>query len=247
MDNRGIKVGELARRSGVSVRALHYYDEIGLLSPRRYGDGDHRVYGASEVARLQQIVSLRQLGFPLEEIRACLGGSDASLLDIVEQHLTRLDEQVRLQQQLRDRLQVVAGWLRDAEEVSVDELLKTIEMTIRMEDYYTPEQREKLRERAKQVGPDRMREVEQEWRDLFAAVRVAMDRGTDPTKEPVLTLGRKWQGLIDEFTGGDPGIGRSLGRMNSEEPEHLERHGFALDATMMEYIGRALRALKQSP
>ncbi len=127
MDSHSIKVGEVARRSGVSIRTLHYYDEIGLLSPRRYGDGEHRLYGAEEVARLQ------------------------------------------------------------------------------------PE----------------------------------IDRGTDPTKEPVLTLARQWQGLIREFTGGDPGIERSLRRMNTDHPEHLERHGFDLDATMMEYVGKAVQVLKE--
>ncbi len=66
MDFAQFKVGELAGRTGVSVRTLHYYDEIGLLSPRRYGDGEHWLYRAEEVARLQQIVSLRQLGFSLD-------------------------------------------------------------------------------------------------------------------------------------------------------------------------------------
>ncbi len=245
MDERGIKVGELAKRAGVSVRTLHYYDEIGLLSPRRCGDGEHRVYRAKEIVRLQQIVSLRQLGFALEEIRDCLAGDDASLLGVLEQHLARLEEQVDLQQRLRDRLHAVAGWLRGAGEVSVDELLETIEITVKMESYYTPEQRELLRARAQHVGNERMREVEQEWRDLFAAVRCAIRRGSDPTREPVLTLARKWQGLIREFTGANPGIQRSLRRMNAENPKILAHHGFDLDATMMDYMGRAFAALQK--
>ncbi|MDQ3549743.1 MAG: MerR family transcriptional regulator, partial [Chloroflexota bacterium] len=64
-----MKVGELARRTGMTVRALHHYDEIGLLSPSERTASGHRLYSAAEVERLQQIASLRQIGFPLEEIR----------------------------------------------------------------------------------------------------------------------------------------------------------------------------------
>ena len=55
------RVGDLARRTGVSVRTLHYYDEIGLLSPSRHSEGKHRLYGSDDVVRLQQIRSLQQM------------------------------------------------------------------------------------------------------------------------------------------------------------------------------------------
>lgn len=63
------KVGELAEQTGLSVRTLHYYDEIGLLTPSQRTASGHRLYAPGDVIRLQQIKSLRQLGFPLEEIR----------------------------------------------------------------------------------------------------------------------------------------------------------------------------------
>ena len=59
------KVGELAARTGLSVRTLHYYDEVGLLPPSCRTDGGHRLYTAGDVVRLQQIRSLRALGFTL--------------------------------------------------------------------------------------------------------------------------------------------------------------------------------------
>lgn len=247
MAEHGIKVGELARRSGVSVRALHYYDQIGLLSPRRHGDGEHRLYRAKDVARLHQIVSLRQLGLPLETIRECLAGTEPTLHAIIERHLARLEEQLQLQELLRERLRTVAASLRQAEEVSVDEFLKTIAMITTMEDYYTPEQRRQLRERAIHIGDPRIREVQEAWRDLLAAVRAEMDRGTDPTEERVLNLARRWQGLIDEFTGGDPGIEQSLRRLNTDKPQILQNHGFEFDTAMMDYIGKAMQALRDCP
>ena len=59
-----LKVGELARRTGLTVRTLHHYDEIGLLRPSLHTESGHRLYTAADVGRLQQVVSLRQLGRP---------------------------------------------------------------------------------------------------------------------------------------------------------------------------------------
>src|SRR5688572_25988984 len=93
-----LKVGDLARRTGLSVRTLHHYDEIGLLSPSHRTDSGHRLYAAADVARLQQVVSLRQLGLSLEEVRDCLDRPDCSPLSVVRMHLARLREQIALQQ-----------------------------------------------------------------------------------------------------------------------------------------------------
>jgi DNA-binding transcriptional MerR regulator len=64
------KVGALAKAAGLTVRALHYYDQIGLLTPSRRTAADHRLYDGGDVARLYRISLLRRLGFPLEQVRA---------------------------------------------------------------------------------------------------------------------------------------------------------------------------------
>ena len=65
-----LKVGELARRTGLTIRTLHHYDEIGLLKPSGHTESGHRLYTSSDITRLQQVVSLRQLGFSLDEADA---------------------------------------------------------------------------------------------------------------------------------------------------------------------------------
>ncbi|MEZ4365024.1 MAG: MerR family transcriptional regulator [Kofleriaceae bacterium] len=66
---RTYRVKEIARLTGVSVRALHHYDEIGLLVPAIRTEAGYRLYGDAELVRLQQILIGRELGLPLEEIR----------------------------------------------------------------------------------------------------------------------------------------------------------------------------------
>jgi MerR family transcriptional regulator, thiopeptide resistance regulator len=239
------KVGELAGRTGVSVRALRYYDEIGLLSPSRRSEGGHRLYTAEDVVRLQRIKSLTQLGFTLREVRGCLDRPDFPLERVVRLHLARLRERIELQKRLCDRLERISVRLRSGEEVSSEEFIETvmevIDMSERIEKYYTPEQLEYLEQRRNEVGEERIREVEAEWPDLMEQVRAEMEAGTDPSEERVQALARRWMGLVREFTGGDQGIERSLNNMWSRE-ENV--HGIDTSETreLGEYVSRALAA-----
>lgn len=75
-------VGELARLTGVTVRALHHYDEIGLVRPSQRTAAGYRLYADADVLRLHQVLLFRELGLPLEEIAAAIdeAGSQAELL-----------------------------------------------------------------------------------------------------------------------------------------------------------------------
>src|SRR5215210_2197998 len=160
------KVGELARRTGLSVRTLHYYDEIGLLSPSRRTGSGHRLYTTGDVVRLQQIKSLRYLGFSLEEVREYLDRPDLSPRRVVELHLSRLREQIEFQQKLCARLEEISVRLGSTAEVSAEEFVRTMEvisMSERLEKDYTPEQRYELEERRRALGEERIPQAETEW------------------------------------------------------------------------------------
>lgn len=238
------KVGELAGRIGLSVRTLHYYDEIGLLSPSGRTEAGHRLYAAGDIARLQQIKSLRHLGFSLEEVRDCLDRPDFPLHRVIRLHLSRLRETIELQQRLRNRLEAMADRLSSAEEVSAEEFIETMEVMSMFEKYYTPEQLEELEQRRRAIGEERIREVEAEWPELIEQVRTEMEKGTDPADERVQRLARRWMELVEDFTGGDPGIERSLGNMwRQEETIHGMDTGPMRE--MGEYVSRARAAARR--
>ena len=240
------KVGELARRTGLSVRALHHYDEIGLLLPSLRTAAGHRLYGRADVERLQQIQSLRLLGVPLDEVRRLLDGGALSPRALIDAQLARLREQIAAQTTLAERLTALADHMDRAEGASLDDLCQIIEAMTRMEQYFTPQQLAQLGERRAQVGEQRIREVEQEWAVLIPQVQAAMDRGADPTSPEVLALARRWKGLVEEFTGGDAGIERGVQRVWQAEGDQLRRqHPHATPTgEMFGYMGRALAALR---
>jgi DNA-binding transcriptional MerR regulator len=98
MSNYTVK--QLARLSGVSVRTLHHYDEIGLLKPSFVGENRYRYYGREELLRLQDILFHRELGVPLQEIGKLLAAEGRDRVAILTQHRAMLAERIASSRQL---------------------------------------------------------------------------------------------------------------------------------------------------
>ena len=241
MPFEALKVGELARRTGLTIRTLHHYDAIGLLRPSLHTESGHRLYTADDVARLQQVLLLRQLGFSLEEVRDCLDRPGFSPLEVIRLQLVRIREQIELQRNLCERLEGIAALFRSAGEVSADQFLQTIEGMVMIEKYYTPEQLEYLEKHRHEVDPELINQAPQMWDDLFAAVNAEMTAGTDPADPKAQALAKRWLELVTAFTGGDPGIFNSLRNMYANEDNIMGMDVKAI-RTMMEYIQKAAAA-----
>ncbi len=83
-------IKKLATLSGVSPRALRFYDEIGLLKPAYYGDNHYRYYEEEQLLLLQQILFFRELGFPLTEIQQIISGHDFDKIEALNTHKSTL-------------------------------------------------------------------------------------------------------------------------------------------------------------
>jgi hypothetical protein len=107
------------------------------------------------------------------------------------------------------------------------------------ERYYTPEQLEQLAERREELGDARIRDYEQEWAELLAAMERERAAGTDPADPGVQALAARWRELIAAFTGGDMGIHDSLNRMYEGEGVERASRG-AVSPELFEYARRAI-------
>lgn len=87
-------VGQVSRFAGITVRTLHHYDKAGLLSPGDRSPAGYRLYNDADLARLQQILFYRELGFPLDEIATLLQDPDADLLGRLRARHRRLTEEI---------------------------------------------------------------------------------------------------------------------------------------------------------
>jgi DNA-binding transcriptional MerR regulator len=84
-------VRQLAKLAGISVRTLHHYDHIGLLTPSARSAASYRLYGTEDLLRLQQVLLYRELDLPLEEIRRILDDPDFEPVGALEQHRRTLE------------------------------------------------------------------------------------------------------------------------------------------------------------
>jgi DNA-binding transcriptional MerR regulator len=241
-----MKVGELARRTGISVRTLHHYDDIGLLKPSQCSESNHRIYSQSDVARLQHIVSLKALGLSLTEISNFLAKPDSSPVSIIQLHLKELKSELVEREKLAARLERIESALKSKQQKpTVDELLNLIEAITMFEKYYSQNDLTRIFDRAKSLGTDQIRLYEKEWSDLIDLIRAEMKKGADPGSERVQECARQWMKLIESFTGGDASIARSLGSMYKEEGAAKASQG-SLDKEVFRYMNEAIERLKTS-
>ena len=240
MEERILRIGEIAKRAGLTVRTLHHWEAVGLLSPSQRTSAGHRLYRTAEIRRLQRIASLRALGMSLHQIRDLLTRRSPTLEEVLTNHRDQLREQRRKLEGLEQRLDSILSRLSDGTAVTDEELLETMEMMAMIEKHFSPEQLEELKKREEALGPEAIREAQEAWPRLIAAVKEEMKKGTDPASEVVQALAKEWTGLIQAFSGGDTGIEASLAGMYKAEPDIAAQQG--MDPGLFQYIGAAIRA-----
>jgi DNA-binding transcriptional MerR regulator len=240
MGDTEMRVGALADRTGLTVRTLHHWEEMGLLNPSRRTPAGHRLYGLDAMGRILRIRSLRGLGLGLEEIREVLVSSAAPLEEVLRIQKAEIKKQVGLLQELESRLDRILERVEGGGGMEEEDLLRTMEVMTLLEQHFTPEQREALSARERSLGKEAIREAEEEWPLLISRVKEEMKKGTDPAAPEVQALANRWRALVQAFSGGDPGIEASVGRMFQAQPELATRQG--LDQEVFQYIGRACRA-----
>ncbi|HZS94379.1 MAG TPA: MerR family transcriptional regulator [Chloroflexota bacterium] len=233
------KIGELARATGVTVRTLHHYDAVGLLVPRERSEAGYRLYGEADVARLYRIRALRNLGLSLPQIAAALDG-DGDLTALMTRHRDAIRQQIaglrRLDAQVNRTLQAVM----EAEDTAND-LIHIMEEMAMTEKYYTDDQLAQLAARREALGEEGMRAAEEAWADVISGMEVERANGTPVDNPRVQELAGRWRDLIEQFTGGDEGILRSLQAMYREEGTEQPSRGM-VSSELMEYVMKALEA-----
>ncbi|MEM6404178.1 MAG: MerR family transcriptional regulator, partial [Cyanobacteria bacterium P01_D01_bin.116] len=234
MMSKAMKIGELAKQTGLSIRTLHYYDEIGLLCPSDRNDIGHRLYSDRDIIRLQQILSLRQLGFALKEIRECLENPDFSLPQVINLHRDRIREQIALSHTLLERLNGIARELETTKSVAVENLIQVMETITMSEQYFTPEQQE--------VIEARFEDVEPEWQELITRAQAEMSKGTDLNSPSVQELARIWQWSMKTLIRGDRNIYESVVKTYQQQGGEAASWG-AMDTATFEYILKAVSFL----
>ncbi|GIG92433.1 MerR family transcriptional regulator [Plantactinospora endophytica] len=222
-------IGELARLTGTTVRALHHYDEIGLLRAAERTTSGHRRYTERDLRRLYRIRALRGLGLSLEEIAAVLADTAddlAAMRELLTAQLRGLETHAIRLRQLTERLHGLLGQLESASMPGPDQFLTTLEMISVFDTSFSTEQREQLAERRAALGPDGVETARLEWAGLVAELLRHVQEDS-PTDDPaVRALVDRWDALADRFhpAGADGERTRTVARrMWAENSEEIGR------------------------
>ena len=232
------KVGEIAKLTQLSVRTLHYYDEVGLLKPTARSGAGHRLYTEDDVVRLQRIVSLRQLGFSLDDIRGSLESPDYALAPVLDLHLARLTEQIARQQRLHQQLSALRERLSSGTVIPVSQFLKTLEAITMIDTYLTPEQIQVLESRREQYRATHGAEAAQGFKTFVEALRVHQKAGTDPASAAVQALASEQSTARRTLTSDEQAMADALSKMLHEDPALRQR--YELDDALLAYLDKVM-------
>src|ERR1017187_3005614 len=118
-DERMWRIGEVATATGLTARALHHYDQIGLVVASVRTSGGHRLYTSADLVLLYEVTAMRQLGLSLEQAGILLA-ERTDVRKVIDQQLEHVDRQIRMAQRLRKQL--IAA--RDAGGVGFAEIIR---------------------------------------------------------------------------------------------------------------------------
>jgi len=217
------QVIEFAQLAGVTVRTLHHYDRIGLLKPSGYTDAGYRLYRQEDLIRLQQIVTLKFIGFSLTQIKNLLNSNSFDLRVALDQQRAIISEK-RQQLDLAVRAIAKAQNLLETKEEPDWDAFKHIIEVINMQDnmewtkkYYSEEAKQKIAERGATIPTEVIEQGQKAWATLIQEVETAVSNGVDPNSEQAAGLATRWSELIRSFTGGDRDIQAGLNKMYSDQ------------------------------
>jgi DNA-binding transcriptional MerR regulator len=184
------KIGEVAAATGLTVRALHHYDEIGLVRPSVRTEAGHRLYTGGDLATLYQVAALRQLGIALEQIGALLA-ERVGVREVIDVQLEHVDRQIREGERLRKQLLAARDQPGDA-----DAFLSIIKLMQDMQGYFSQAQIEAMRRRFTELGVIGEHAVGVEMPRLYAEAQQEMRAGT-PCSDPAV---RRIVDRLDELS-----------------------------------------------
>jgi DNA-binding transcriptional MerR regulator len=244
-------IKEFAALTKVTVRTLRFYDRIGLLKPGFRKPNGYRVYTDGDLLRLQQIVTLKFMGFSLAGIGELLdrkGFLVAKSLRVQAEAVR--DEIARLRQASR-ALDLVLGQLETKGRIDTRKLIKIVEVIQMGEDvkkawhekFFTKAELEEFAKIGTKYTPEAMADTERRWAELIAEVK--RNLGADPAGEVAQSLAKRWAALLNEGYGDHPGLKARIGEAYTAGAMPAEHTPFGPE--VWEFIKKAQASSKKRP
>lgn len=236
------KVGEVAELTGLTVRTLRYYDQIGLFSPSRQTASGHRQYTKEDLERLQPILSLKQLGLSLKEIQSTLNHEKKeTAVSIIQAQIKRVQHEISVSQRLLEELETALLAARHHRARPVEDILNLLEaFKLNQNKYFSEQQLTDMRKTYEKTDARQMARLEEEFKHLIEQIRQEQIKGMSPASPNVQKLARQWNEIVNSFSGNDSEIRKQAEQFHADHPGNELQ--YEVDGELYAYIYRALQS-----
>lgn len=222
MNNKDLfTVGELAKKMNTTVRTLQYYDKENLLKPSFKSEGGRRLYSEKDIVKLHQILSLKHLGFSLDEIR---------------EKLFSLDDPIEVSKLLKSQAEILRSQINNlklaletTEKLNEEVLrIKTVDFS-KYADIISLLKEENENYWLIKLFDDKLSShirtnIEEKGAEIFNTYKELLDKfvelktkGESPNSQYAIYLAEKWWNMINDFTGGDMSLLPNLIEFNNDK------------------------------
>lgn len=219
-------VKNLSELSGVTVRALHFYEEIGLLKPTYYGSNGYRYYEEKELLQLQQILFFKELGFSLTQIRKVLGRSDFDQLAALYSHKQALNREWEKVGKLLKTIDKTINHLKGKKKMKDKEIFNGFVTLVKPskenEPYFQAEMlvlsNLKPQTPVEERGPNWNDKINKEALAIYNKVVDCMAKGLLPSSDEVQRLVKKHHTFTEQFHNATKEVYAALAELYLEHP-----------------------------
>lgn len=231
------KIGEVIGRTGLTARALHFYEEQGLIGPISRSAAGHRLYNQSDLLRLQQIRTLRVLGVSLADMPPLLNDT-GQLVPQLKQQLSKLNQQRQTIQSIEIKIAKLVDMLetRSIPQDDLDEILfQTLESMTMYDKYFNHSEIDAMHNREHVAGSNES--FESAWNDWVSNMQSAHSNGADPKSKEVQGLMDHWNEMVIHLTENDDGKLKVFNDLLHNEPQARKDHGISDE--LFEFMAQA--------
>jgi DNA-binding transcriptional MerR regulator len=238
-------VQEFAELAGVTVRTLHHYDRLGLLTAQRNESG-FRVYTSADLERLENIIALKFIGLPLKQIRAVLGGDKRDLGCALRSQISAMEEKKRCLEIAIDAVRSAEAALRSGGKPCLKHIIEVMEMQNDhgwILQHFSEDIRPRVQRRLASISPETWSELQGRWTTLAKDIQ-ATDFA-DPSGPDSQALLSRWEELVRQTTGDQELVHglKSLYFDRSNWPERVRSAVLPLlDERILDFLKRAVAA-----
>lgn len=238
-------VNKLAKLSGVSVRTLHFYDEIGLLKPAYYGENNYRYYEEEQLLFLQQILLYRELGFSLSDIQKIVTSADFNKIDALISHKDVIMQNIGRNQQLLKTIDKTIAHLRGNLKMKEEELYygfdsesqKQYESELMQDGIVAPELMDEYREKISKWTKQDKANFIQEGKNINYELIYAIENNLDPSSDEV-------QGIVSRhhaWVGWNPTKEKYIGLTQLYQTPEFKEFYNKLHPKLLDFIVEAMK------